>query len=296
MASAVSAWSVTGAASVFAADPAAVTTLDDAPRYAIGLATAAFLVVLLLVLRMSRVRGRAGSRADEPDDATVTPSVPTSGRPEEAHLPRWRRPSVVAGRFGLSLPGATRTDRLAFEPAFDEPGERFVIRYDSVPLVDQPDDVHGRTIDELSAGDEVEVVDRQTLWVHVRTPAGRVGWVPAMTLATLDELPPEIWEVAAEPADAPPIEPGPPLEALLEAIVAERRTLNAPAMETAASTNGSSPAEPASPATEPRPKRVRAPRQPGGSTARAGGTAKSTAKSTATSRASSRRKAASSES
>jgi hypothetical protein len=213
---------VTGASgSVLAADPGAVATLDDGPKFAIALATMGFLVVLLLILRVSRARSRGDGGAAEPEVETTPSQVADS---PEAHIPRWRRPSVVAGRFGMVVPTSTRTERQAFEPSEEQPAERFVIRYDAVPLVDQPDDVHGRTIDELSAGDEVEVVDRQTLWVHVRTPAGRVGWVPAMTLATLEELPPELW--ASEGADdpAPEIDEGPPLEQLLAAIVAGRQT------------------------------------------------------------------------
>jgi hypothetical protein len=243
--SAVIAWSAIGATgTALGADPAAAIDLDDGPKLAIGLATVAFLVVLLLVLRTARARGRrAELEASEPAPA----SAPEPASPEE-HIPRWRRPSVVAGRFGLSTPGTARAERLAFEPAGDAPVERLLIRYDAVPLTDEPDDVHGRTIDELCAGDEVEIVDRQTLWVHVRTPAGRVGWVPAMTLATPEELPPELWEMPAERVEEAPPDDGPRLEALLEAIVAQRRTAagDAPAAALAA----------------PRAKRARTPRVP----------------------------------
>ena len=251
------------------------------PQYAIALATAGFLVVLLLLLRMSRVRRRDRARRDESGDpagverrdvtmplATASPTTP----PAEAHLPRWRRPSVVAARFGLAGSSAGRPNRLAFaaDPVADDATvERMVIRYDAVPMVEEPDDVHGRVVDELGAGDEVEVVGRETVWVQVLTPAGRTGWVPAMTLASLEELPAAAW-AASEPVAEPEVEiaDAPPLEALLEAIAAQRRTLAVAAAELE-----STPPDP-----EPRPKRAR------------------TARAAATSQPSSRRKTAASES
>ena len=220
-AAAVITWTMTGtSASAFAADPEGVMSLDDGPKFAIGLATAAFLIVLLLLLRLARARAGSSAAAGAPE-ADSPAAAPGPASPE-AEIPRWRRPSVVAARYGLSA-GAQRSGRQAFEPAEAPTADRLVVRYDAVPLVEEPDDVHGRTIDELSAGDEVEVVDRQSLWIHVRTPAGRVGWVPAMTLATLEELPPEVWATPVEELVPPPIDPGPPLEVLLEAIAAERR-------------------------------------------------------------------------
>jgi hypothetical protein len=273
------AWAMAGASAYAfaAADEVAPAGPDSGPKLAIGLATAAFLVVLLLLLRVSRLRRRADRlaalRDGEGDAGDAAPEPVAAGG--EADLPRWRRPSVVAARFGFSSPAATRTDRLAFEPDADQPAERLVVRYDAVPLVHEPDDLHGRTIAELSAGDEVEVIERQAMWVHVRTPAARSGWVPAMTLATLGELPPEVWEPVAEPEEAGPIDQGPPLEALLEAIAAERRNQLA-----AASARQEAPAT--TPAVEPRPKRTRTPR--------------ATPAPAATTRPSTRRKAATSES
>lgn len=221
---AVIAWAMTGAtATAYAADASGLISFSDGPKYAIALATVGFLVALLLILRMARRRGGPG----DADPAESEPATTTAPASPEAHIPRWRRPSVTAARFGLSSPVAGRSGRRAFadEPSDDQPAERLVVRYDGVPLVDGPDDVHGRTIDELDAGDEVEVVEREDVWIHVRTPAGRSGWVPAMTLAVVGELPSAVWAPAvAAPDPAAAVEPaGPPLEALLEAIVAERR-------------------------------------------------------------------------
>jgi Bacterial SH3 domain len=254
VASLVIAWSMTGASAyaLGASETVEPAGPDSGPKYAIALVTAAFLVVLLLLIRVGRARrsgGRKGRTTEgqvEKRDITIPlPPASLQALASEAHLPRWRRPSVVAARFGLAGLTAQRPNRLAFagEPDAAESVERMIVRYDAVPLVDRPDDVHGRVLDELGAGDEIEIVERDTVWVRVRTPAGREGWVPTMTLATLDELSPTSWAEADVVEDEPEEQPDlPPLEALLAEIVAERQRREAMA---AAAAPSPAPAKPA---------------------------------------------------
>jgi SH3-like domain-containing protein len=155
----------------------------------------------------------------------------------DAKLPRWLDPAVAAVRFRTDTTTAARAaiaTAVAAPPArlpvvfsgpIDGLAVRLVIRYDSVPLLDGPDDALGRTRGELDAGDEVELLERLEIWSQVRTPSGASGWVPNMTLATAfaataeaDLNAPDLREPELDtPADEPP-----PLEALLEAIVAQR--------------------------------------------------------------------------
>lgn len=115
--------------------------------------------------------------------------------------------------------------RLTFAAPGDGGTERLVVRYDLVQLLDRPDEALGIPQAELNAGDEVEVLERDDIWTRVQTPAGRAGWVPAMTLTSGDafveepggESPP-----AAEIDGAPGEGDQPALETLL-AIAAERR-------------------------------------------------------------------------
>jgi hypothetical protein len=125
---------------------------------------------------------------------------------------------------------------------FVTPGEDLAglhyVRYDGVPLLDRPDEVLGRTLRELDGGDEVEVLERAEIWAQVRTPNNLTGWVPSMTLA-------DVSAAAAEDGpgpsvvvdlDPPAVEEEPiALEALLEAVAAQRMALREPqpAVETA---------------------------------------------------------------
>ena len=153
--------------------------------------------------------------APEPDAPSTTPD-------EETLLPRWLRPSVRAARVAspkLPAPEERRAPLLFAGPLNGET-ERLAIRYDRVQLLDRPDEALGMPVGELDTGDEVEVLERDAIWVRVRTPANRDGWVPAMTLA-----PEPLTERAAEQALGSIDEAdGPALEELL-AIAAERRAL-----------------------------------------------------------------------
>lgn len=159
--------------------------------------------------------------APEPDAPSTTPD-------EETLLPRWLRPSVRAARVASpKAPAPTeRRAPLLFSDPLNGATERLAIRYDRVQLLDRPDEALGMPVGELDTGDEIEVLERDAIWARVRTPANRDGWVPAMTLAPPDALPPEpLTERAAEQALGLGDEPdGPALEELL-AIAAERRAL-----------------------------------------------------------------------
>jgi hypothetical protein len=163
-----------------------------------------------------------------PEPAAGTPAASSPTPSEEATVPRWLRPSIRAARVA-SLNNPTFRDPRApvsFAAPVDEASERLIIRYDLVQLLDRPDEALGMPLGELDTGDEVEVLERVTIWARVRTPAHRDGWVPAMTLASADVLTPEadgepaVEEIhgAAREADLPALED-------LLAIAAERRAL-----------------------------------------------------------------------
>ena len=97
--------------------------------------------------------------------------------------------------------------------------------FDGVPLLDRPDEALGRTHLELDRGDEVELVERQTVWARVRTPTDVNGWVLTMTLGGIGASSTEDVGPAVRPAPEPlpPADEPPSLEALLAAISAERR-------------------------------------------------------------------------
>jgi hypothetical protein len=167
-----------------------------------------------------------------------------------ANLPRWLDPSVTAARFRTDTTTAARAaaatvavsssrarPAVVFTDAVDEPTRRRLVRYDGVPLLDRPDDALGHARGELDGGDEVEILERQDIWARVRTPAGAEGWVPNMTLsaavAATDEdhfMAPDVSvSDQATPTDEPPS-----LEALLEAIAAQRLTRQQPESEVSA--------------------------------------------------------------
>jgi uncharacterized protein YgiM (DUF1202 family) len=107
--------------------------------------------------------------------------------------------------------------------------ERSVVRYDLVPLLDSPDEVTGIPLAELRAGDEVDVIGRRAVWVEVRAPNGRAGWVHRTTLETVKDGSHQSAAVGGDTAPAAADgtasdEPDPrALDQLLAAIVAQRR-------------------------------------------------------------------------
>ena len=121
----------------------------------------------------------------------------------EMSLPRWRRPSVQAGRVNQRDRPAHQMahERLTFDQgtiAMADGREFRKIRYRMVRLSDRPDEILGYELGRLDEGDEVEVLERTGSYVHIRTPYGVDGWVHRTTVgATLQpadhayEAPPE---------------------------------------------------------------------------------------------------------
>ena len=191
-----------------AGTPAAVGAMGEPPlgtgatgdvTIPVALITAA--VGVLVLVRVARRRFIPETVDAGPEPAVSAPPAPephdvepTPERTGEEHLPRWRRPSVVAARFetvntaaikaaAATLAGRLRpAQRFASGAVIDEDLQRFVIRYDGVALLDRPDDVHGRATEYLLAEDEVALLDRDELWANVTTPRGRAGWIPVMAL------------------------------------------------------------------------------------------------------------------
>ena len=103
--------------------------------------------------------------------------------PDEATLPRWRRPSLKAARL-QSDRRPVETVPLAFAAAAAAAAtERRRVRYAVVQLLDAPDEVRSTEIGQLQEGDEVELLSSEGRWMHVRTPVGTIGWVHKTTLA-----------------------------------------------------------------------------------------------------------------
>jgi hypothetical protein len=148
--------------------------------------------------------------------------------PAEADIPRWRRPSEKAARMAspITSPTAARRAPLVFSapPAID--AERYVVRYDVVSLLSEPDEVFGRHVVELDTGDEVETIAHHSAWLQIRTPTGVAGWLPRMAVEPYvveDDRP--LTAAAADPVAMPPEDDEPDgsqLDEMLAAIVAQR--------------------------------------------------------------------------
>ncbi len=185
------------------------------------------------------VLGRRRLSAGESEvGASAAPAVDAGGR--DRTLPRWLDPSVAAARRPDRLP-AVPPDRFAaaapargpmvFATRGDDLGELHHVRYDGVPLLDRPDDVLGRTMDELDGGDEVTVLERAEIWARVRTPNNLIGWIPGMTLVAASADPAEDARATID-RDLPPVDEEPiALEALFAAVAARRLALRQPPPE-----------------------------------------------------------------
>jgi hypothetical protein len=200
-------------------------------------------------------RGRMGTTAglvgryrtadsDEPVPDPVLAGVVAQILPGEADIPRWRRPSLKEARYQSDRGSAPVARRLAFGTPAVAGVERSVVRYDLVPLLDRPDEVTGIPISELRAGDEIEVIGRRSVWLEVRTPNARTGWLHRTTLdiAKEDPLPSPPTDRAVDlgtedgPATGEPQAQG--LDQILAAIVAQRRAALVAAAVTGESADG----------------------------------------------------------
>jgi hypothetical protein len=109
--------------------------------------------------------------------------LPPGTPPEEADIPRWRRPSLRQARAREIRVGyASPPVPITFH-AKDTTGlERRIVRYRLVRLSSIPDEIMGDEVGRLDSGDEVDVVRSAGEYVLVRTPHGAEGWVHRMTL------------------------------------------------------------------------------------------------------------------
>ncbi len=121
----------------------------------------------------------------------VQRQLPPGVEPEEADLPRWRRPSLLQARKADPLRMVSTAVSLSFADAtvgpggLAEGGERRRIRYRLVRLLDVPDEATGRELAVLDAGDEVEIVEDYGIYRLVLCPDGTRGWLHKMVLGEL---------------------------------------------------------------------------------------------------------------
>ncbi len=105
----------------------------------------------------------------------------------DVDLPRWRRPSLLAARKSDPVRNGAEHVNLTFEvqgaPAAG--GQRKVVRYRLVRLLDRPDEQLGLAVDSLDEGDEVEILEQHGTYRRVITPDGRQGWLHRMTLGDI---------------------------------------------------------------------------------------------------------------
>ena len=123
------------------------------------------------------------------DRSIVTSTAVATVLEPEDSMPRWRRPSLIEARkMGAAHNPAAAGPSLVFGVLPDSvagTAERRLIRYAVAPLLDAPDEIRGRTIGDLVAGDEVALVDRSGAYRLVDCPDGRRGWVHRTTLGAL---------------------------------------------------------------------------------------------------------------
>jgi hypothetical protein len=103
----------------------------------------------------------------------------------DAHLPRWRRPSLMEARKTDPLRTVSTNVRLTFEGDAGSAVtgmERRLIRYRLVSLLSAPDEVRGVEIGVLDEGDEVVLLEKRGTYWRVLCPDGREGWLHKMTL------------------------------------------------------------------------------------------------------------------
>jgi hypothetical protein len=123
-------------------------------------------------------------------DPVMAAMAPAQEVDPESLMPRWRRPSLLAARKADPTRLA-RVERAALRfPAGSDSTARRIVRYAVVALLDRPDEVMGRQLGDLFAGDEVEVLEAAGPFWQVVCPDGMSGWVHRTTLgaATADNL------------------------------------------------------------------------------------------------------------
>jgi hypothetical protein len=138
----------------------------------------------------------------DPDaDPVAAAMAPEAAIDPELLMPRWRRPSLLAARRADPTRVAhTERPALRFEAGVPREGQVRTVRYAVVPLLDRPDDVLGRQLADLMAGDEVDVLDTSGPYWQVICPDGLQGWVHRTTLGAAPE---SRWQGrSSEPSEA----------------------------------------------------------------------------------------------
>ncbi len=143
--------------------------------------------------------------------ATPIPAAQAASSPRvpepDAHLPRWRRPSLMEARKNDPLrDGVTSTASLTFDERASEVldgRERRRIRYRMVSLLNLPDEVQGVEIGSLDEGDEVVLMEKAGTYWRVLCPDGREGWLHKMTLGdvVIDSSSAATWTAADDGPD-----------------------------------------------------------------------------------------------
>jgi hypothetical protein len=104
----------------------------------------------------------------------------------DINLPRWRRPSLLAARKSDPVRNGVERATLTFQAqGAMAGGERMVVRYRLVQLLDRPDELLGQPVDSVDEGDEVEILERRGTYRLVVAPDGRQGWLHKMTLGEI---------------------------------------------------------------------------------------------------------------
>ena len=154
--------------------------------------TAVAMALFTFRRRRDDAEGEPDGQESDPSTEASPPELsrlitPPPSSADEAAMPRWRRPSLMAAR--KQAPGTDlamlAAERLTFERTGAEPDaghERRRIKYRLVRLSDGPDEIDSAEIGRLDEGDEVELLERTGSYWRVRTPTGHEGWVHRMTL------------------------------------------------------------------------------------------------------------------
>jgi hypothetical protein len=121
----------------------------------------------------------------------------------DVNLPRWRRPSLLAARKSDPVRNGVEHVNLtfSFQGGATACGERQVVRYRLVRLLDRPDEMLGQEVDSLDEGDEVEILERHGTYRRVATPDGRQGWLHRMTLGDIESVAPPSTCESDDPGD-----------------------------------------------------------------------------------------------
>jgi hypothetical protein len=139
------------------------------------------------VLRARAARGTGVAAGADLVPELAAPSGPAAPTIDpDAHLPRWRRPSLIEAR----KKDPTREAVVGIPPmSFDHGdvapvggGERRLIRYTIVRLLDAPDELRAGDLGALAQGDEIQVLSQEGVYRFVLCPDGRRGWLHRMTL------------------------------------------------------------------------------------------------------------------